>query len=311
MSSVEQQEPTICQLCEKIIFCEDDDAVHFRCATYKEKHLTEMVSHLQSQVIAMKKAFTKVEDLMKNIGLALSTGVSSEDDIRPAASRSKRQTTKEKTVQAAQKVSSKKGSKKDAISPLVFPNGSFPPTVEQPTVNVSTNKRNITTTTVRPLMPTPSSSINQFEAVSDIQSNITPPNVTVDDSGSNQLTYADVLSNGSSSEASIPLLKCIPPPRSIFLSGFDPELTERDLKDYARYNLNSTIELNVRKMNFREPKPYASFVIDAGRDSDLFDALCDPRFWPEHAIVHEYEFFRKPRARVQMANQRRQLPSPV
>lgn len=47
----------------------------------------------------------------------------------------------------------------------------------------------------------------------------------------------------SSSNEFIQLLKYIHPLRSIFLYRFHPELTERDLKlkDYARYNFNSSI----------------------------------------------------------------------
>lgn len=112
----------------------------------------------------------------------------------------------------------------------------------------------------------------------------------------------DSNTNNSSSAAVAPTLKCIPPPRSIYLSGFDPEVWETDINDHIRGNLDldDTITWKVKKMNFKEPKPYASFVIDVGRDAELFNLLCIPMFWPEFAIVREYEFFPKRRARFQI-----------
>lgn len=292
-----------CKICGEIIFMLDHP-VHFKCYSARETSLVNIIHSLQGQVNAMKESFKAIEAVFKSFEAALKLG--NECDVQPVApKRQVRQTTKEKSVEAEKNRSKKK--KLQSISPLAISNGTSSPTQ----LNVSTNNRNITATTVLPLMPlptaTPSSSTIE-EAIDIVNDNI-PGNVAVDESEGNQNTYADVLSKEPSSNGAVPLLKCIPPPRSIFLSGFDPELTERDLKDYARYNLNSTIELNIRKMNFREPKPYASFVIDAGRDIDLFHSLCDPRFWPEHAIVHEYEFFHKPRARVPSTNRRKYLPS--
>lgn len=96
----------------------------------------------------------------------------------------------------------------------------------------------------------------------------------------------------------IPTIKCVPPPRSIYVSGIDPEVNDVDLEAYVTSKLQNASLFKSKKMVFKEPKPYASFVIDVGRNAELFDRLCDPSFWPKFAVVREYEFFRKmnPRA---------------
>lgn len=45
-------------------------------------------------------------------------------------------------------------------------------------------------------------------------------------------------------------------------------------------------QLNVRKMNFREPKSYSSFTIDVGRDPELFNFLCS-----KHSTLSIFSFY--------------------
>lgn len=285
-----------CKICAKTIYLHEEP-VHFKCYSAREKSLLDVIVSLRCEINAIKSSFKKVEAVFKSIERTCLENVGRESDSEPT----------ESDVPLLKKTPNTRSakSKKDSqpISPLVAPNG----TSSSPSRVKVTKNRNITaTTTVNlppPLSGKPSPSAIHVVDVIETEEEIASKD-GVEQLVGNHITYASVVSQNSSSNESVPVLKCIPPPRSIFLSGFDPELTEKDVKDYVSYNLDPEIELNVRKMIFKEPKPYGSFVIAAGRDEDLFEALCNPGFWPENAIVHEYEFFRKPRARATIPNRR-------
>lgn len=90
-----------------------------------------------------------------------------------------------------------------------------------------------------------------------------------------------------------PILNCVPRKKSIFLSGCDANTTVEDINNFINFYTGRLDNLNIRKMNFREPKLYSSFVIDVGRDEQLFQKVCTSNFWPKNSIVREYDFFRK------------------
>lgn len=283
-----------CKICAKTIYLHEEP-VHFKCYSAREKSLLDVIDSLRCEINVIKSSFEKVEAGFKSLERTCLENVGCESDSEPTESAVP---TLKKTPNTRPNTRSTKRSL-HPISPLVAPNG----TALSPSRVKVTKNRNITATTTLPLPP-PQSVVPSPSAIHVVDAIETVDKDVVEQLGGNHTTLASVVSQDSSSNDSVPVLKCIPPPRSIFLSGFDPELTEKDVKDYVSYNLDPEIELNVRRMIFKEPKPYASFVIAAGRDEDLFEALCNPRFWPEHAIVHEYEFFRKPRARATIPNRR-------
>lgn len=284
-----------CKICAKTIYLHEEP-VHSKCYSAREKSLMDVIVSLRCEINVIKLSFKKIEAGFKSLERTCLENVGCESDSEPTESAVPK-LKKTPNTRARSKKSSQ------PISPLVAPNG----TSLSPSRVKVTKNRNITATTTLPLPP-PQSVVPSPSAIHlvDVIENVDEisRNDVVEQLGGNHTTLASVVLQDSSSNDSVPVLKCIPPPRSIFLSGFDPELTEKDVKDYVSYNLDPEIELNVRRMIFKEPKPYASFVIAAGRDKDLFEALCNPRFWPEHAIVHEYEFFRKPRARATIPNRR-------
>lgn len=91
-----------------------------------------------------------------------------------------------------------------------------------------------------------------------------------------------------------PKLNCVPRKKSVFLSGCDVATTVQEINDFINFYTGSQNDLNIRKMKFRDPKQYSSFVIDVGRNEQLFEKLCAANFWPKNSIVREYEFFRRP-----------------
>ena len=90
---------------------------------------------------------------------------------------------------------------------------------------------------------------------------------------------------------SVPLLNCVAPSRSIFLSGLNVETSVDDITNYINYHASNELNIPIRKMQFKSVRPYSSFVLNIGRNEKLFTDLCNVKFWPCNAIVREYQFF--------------------
>lgn len=249
--------------------------MHFHCVTTKEKHLTEMVSFLHSQIITMKKAFAAAEGVMKKLGIALNIDYSSEDDFRLPANRNLRQSTKEKSNQIKKQMSSKKTStKRNAVSPLVIPNGTSQSSDE---IVISMNRNK---TTVSSLPSKPSTSTN-----------LTPVIVQKDDETTSQSAQGGT--EQLDDDCGLPV---VPPPKSIFLSRIGIDVTTDQVHNYIKKKVQGAETLTVRKLLFREPREFSSFEIKVGNDPNLFKALLQPIMWPQHSVVHEFKrFLRDPR----------------
>lgn len=92
----------------------------------------------------------------------------------------------------------------------------------------------------------------------------------------------------------VPSLHFISPNKNVFLSGVHPSTTEVNIKSYIDFNTHKNTNLTIRKMKFNDVRPYASFVINVGRDPELFNIINNRSFWPQNAIVREFDqFFRK------------------
>lgn len=271
--------PTTCKMCTKIIFWEDEP-VHFHCVATKEKQLTEMVSFLHSQVIAMKKAFSAVEGVIKNLGIALNVDYSPvEDDVRFPANRNLRQSTKDKSQQINQQKSSKKtvSSKRNTVSPLVVPNVTSKPS-DEIVISMRNNK-----TTVSTVSTSSSSSSNT----------LIPVLVEEDENTNRELQAAQEVNDRTDDDCCLPV---VPPLKSIFLSRLRVDVTTDQVHNYIKNKVQGAENITVRKLLFREPRIFSSFEIKVGYDLNLFDALLQPAVWPQHSVVHEFKrFLREPR----------------
>lgn len=115
---------------------------------------------------------------------------------------------------------------------------------------------------------------------------------------SQALRSSETSSSAVNKEINAPSLRCVSKPKTIFLSGFEPEVTTDEIMNYIAFHWKISAKLNIRKMSFRQPRSYSSFTIDVGRDQDLFAKLCDQSLWPDNAIVRDYDFFRKGRTQT-------------
>lgn len=271
-----QEEPTLCELCTKIIFLEDD-AAHFNCVTNKEKHLIEMVSALHSQVIAMKRSFTAVEGVLKDLGIALNINYSSEDDRVPPR-RNIRQSAKEKTRQVAEIVTTKRSSSRRAVSPLAVPNG----TSQSSDIVVSVSqKRTNVSRAPSPKSAPPTTSASVLVEVND------------DDTSGTSSQPAEQQTNIQIDDGCG--LPVVPPPKSIFLSRIGFDVTTDQVHSYIMSKVQGAENLTVRKLLFREPRNFSSFEIKVGNDLNLFNAILAPAMWPQHSVAHEFKRFLRDR----------------
>lgn len=85
----------------------------------------------------------------------------------------------------------------------------------------------------------------------------------------------------------------VPPPKSIFLSRLGVDVTTEQVKKFITTKIPAAQRISVRKMLFRGPRNYSSFVVDVGNDLNLFNDVVQQAFWPELTLVKEFQHFLK------------------
>lgn len=94
----------------------------------------------------------------------------------------------------------------------------------------------------------------------------------------------------------LPILKLVPPQKTIFLSRFDSSTSEDDIVSYIKavLNLENNNGISCNKFKFKTAREIASFTVKL--PSSLFNLIVDPLKWPENTVVRE--FVTRPRETV-------------
>lgn len=91
-------------------------------------------------------------------------------------------------------------------------------------------------------------------------------------------------------------LVAIAPERKVFISNFPIQTTASDIQSYVRKKLPTTSlsGVNISKIDSKSNRPtFSSFTINTGENIDLFNQLVDPKLWPMHSVVHEFDANRR------------------
>lgn len=271
---------TSCTLCEKLIYLEDGP-VHTGCMLAREKKLLDVIQSLQDEVNVMRESFSNIDGILKSLkqsrGEEVATSGVVSKALQPRLTRS--QTKKLNTdlrlrsvfVPAAENLSL-------PISPLSLPNATSSSQVV-PVVQFNKKKTSMSSTsTAFPL--------------STSATHVTPPTFAAVASSTTNATSRSSTSTELSTD--VPALHFVPPNKSVFVSGVSPSTTVEDLKSFIDFKAKYNTNVSIRKMNFNDERPYASFVVNVGRDSKAFKEINDHAFWPPNAIVREFDpFLRK------------------
>lgn len=285
-------EPVTCKICANIIF-KEDDSIHFGCIATREKTLTEMVSFLHDQLDSMKKTFNSVKrvlgDLEKTLYMTNPSDVPESIEVPPT--RIVRETTRIQTHQLPKgrsKSAPKSKNRARSVSPLVVPNGTTNP--QQIVVTPNNNNSGMTTTLQSSISAQPSSS--QSSSQSDPSTQNQPPATSVP---STQLCLDDPEKEDLSPEI-VCGITVVPPPKSIFLSRLGVDVTADQVKMFITTKIPAAQDVSVRKMLFREPRSYSTFVVDVGPDLSIFNDVVQTTFWPALTVVKEFKnFLKRPR----------------
>lgn len=283
-----------CRICSKMLFLEENP-VHYRCLSTKEKKLTDMVLSLKCELSAMKKSFEMMEGILKTIGCDLNIEeIISDSDSEPENEpenilprRILRKQTVEKTQQINQGMSNRRVHKRKNqgsvnhptersptyVSPLALPNGT-----SSQHVSICKNKQKTVTTVHH----------DEF-----IMSNPLLT-VSVPDVSSMQPSTPLVSSEPSPEEACG--ITVVPPPKSIFISRLGVDVSTEQVEKFIKTKIPTAVDFSIRKMMFRTSKGYSSFVINMGNNINLFNMVVDQSFWPALTMVKEFQhFLRAPR----------------
>ncbi|XP_017057032.1 uncharacterized protein LOC108098545 [Drosophila ficusphila] len=84
------------------------------------------------------------------------------------------------------------------------------------------------------------------------------------------------------------VLTAVPPTKAVFVSRFVPSTTEDALKYYIVSKLYHPHldDIQVTKLYNKQKRKMASFRIVV--PDSIFLAIINPKFWPEHIVVHEF-----------------------
>lgn len=222
---------------------------------------------------SMQKTFKAMKTVLSNIEKTLY--LCEEEDV--PTERSTWQSTKDQTRMS--KVGPKGGSKNKPgipVSPLILPNGT---TSAHHQVVVTSNNLNKSTTTVRSSSQVVPSSL---------------PSASPRDN-SDELLRVNTQSPASESPEVLCGITVVPPPKAIFLSRLGVEVTNVQVQQFIKTKMKTDdCNFTVRKMLFRTPRNYSSFVVNIPNDTDLFNAIIKPGFWPELTVVNEMRHFLRP-----------------
>lgn len=283
----------ICNLCDKVMYVEQQP-IHYDCMSRRENVLIDMIFTLHSELDSMKKSFKSMDSIFNNIAEALNMNLnSSECEIEPSSisPRSLRPSTvqKSKAIKKSRKKDDKTTSDNSPspsasqsslvpVSPLVISNGT------STAQNITVTRHNKKTSTVNDTMQSRSSS------------------TTTDDmSKSNLLSMNAPILTLSSPPKSIDLppeeacgITVVPPPKSIFLSRLGVDVSTDQVEKFIKAKIPNAIDITIRKMLFRTPRIYSSFVINTGHNMDIFNIVVNQSFWPDLTVVKEFRHFLRP-----------------
>lgn len=276
----------------------EEDPVHFKCLSLREKKLTDMILSLRCELSTVKKSFEMMEGVLKTIGHELNIEeFNSDSDSEPEnmppenilPRRILRKQTVEKTRIINQGMSNQRISRKKnqgsvdeptersltSVSPLALQNGT---SSQQVSVRKNNQK---TATTIHPDEIIRSNSLLTVSA---------PHVLTLQPS----ISIPSTFSEPSPEEACG--ITVVPPPKSIFISRLGVDVSVEQVEKFIKTKIPSAIDFSIRKMKFRIPKGYSSFVINMGNNINLFNMVVDQSFWPAVTIVKEFQhFLRAPR----------------
>lgn len=320
MSRVNYDDATAtCKVCREMIFLEEEP-VHFKCISAREKSLVDMIMSLHCELNAMKKSFKSVECALETLEAAFNLkNMDRECDSDPEIpSRTLRKTTIEKS-QACKRERANKTARSPRItsgsqglapiSPLVISNGTSSPQ----NVTVTRNKRNRTSTSFGLPLHGPKSPPSLSKTIVDVE----PQLEVIEEPTSNvsSQTFANIVA--SNVNDALPqqkvnnnnILVTVDPSKNVFLSGLSPEMTESNVNQYVNMMFNTQVSVKVKKMRLRDDADHSSFIILTGRNKVLFECLIKPSFWPPNTIVDQ--FIEKENFRSGRSNHKRLKPSLV
>lgn len=320
--SNEDTATSTCKICSEDLFVEQNP-VHFACMSSREKALVDMVLHLNCEINDMKESLKVVDGIMKTLRVSLNIenkvcdcesipestiapdrvstqqrNVLQESEATIAASRMLRESTQEKSKDVRKAVANRNLAKKTIaatasklnsrhpapISPLATNNGTSGPQ------NMSGNKNKSTFTSSSSISlnvsspPSSSASASTASSPSLHPTTITTPLTPFNVSPASTVTPLAV-------ECGITV---VPPPKSIFLSRLGVDVSTDQVKMFITTKIPSAQNISIRKMLFRGPRNYSSFVVDVGNDLNLFNDVVQQSFWPELTVVREFQHFLKP-----------------
>lgn len=306
-----------CKICKQVIFMEDDP-VHLRCITAREKSLVDMIFTLHCEINSIKNSFKSVESALQTLEAAFNVQSECECDVEDHEPEFPKQTLKKPSIEKTQAVKTSNAKKSHAhgrarpvtrsqasipLSPLVIPNR----TSSQPNITVTRGKRSRTSTTfssapsppavdvVRPPVVVPvlnDTSSQPYENNREVvgadisQKQTSSKNVTQNQKATTALTQ--MADSNAAIKPNESILIALPPSRNVFLSGLSPIMTEKNVNDYINKMCDYDIPVTVRKMRLREDADHSSFILFTGRNSDLFEMLIAPSFWPPNTIVDKF-----------------------
>jgi hypothetical protein len=89
----------------------------------------------------------------------------------------------------------------------------------------------------------------------------------------------------------------VPPPKAIFLSRLGADVSKEQVEKFIKTKIPNAVGLSVRKMLFKSPREYSTFVVNTGNNAEVFNTVVDSSFWPALTVVKEFQhFLRPPRA---------------
>lgn len=334
MPHLEESVTSTCKICEKEIYVEENP-VHYKCSSAREKSLVDMILSLHCEINTMKASFDTVKNILKSLELAFDLpdfecGSDSDSDITqprlPKTTSEKSKPLKSNTNAQQKPPPSSLGSGALQPSPPLARNVDRALTRKQtkltsagplgqvsiptsplvaPNAKVTRNvKRNITATTTIPSV--------QSSTLSALYSKATNAKKTQQESIIHPapiVQSVNVTENNSSHSKVVnqDILVTVNPSRNVFLSGLSPDMTEERVNEYLDMQSEMHVPVKVRKMRLRESADHSSFIILTGRNKSLFEQLVNPSFWPSGAIVDE--FTEKENFRNMKSTRKRMKPS--